>query len=146
MISHRTGEYPASLREAICGWAVLLSCLLGGLQEIAVWSLYGCLLHFCQEYTEPQDRPHIKLLAFPVRPTRVYGWYPVQKRSLAMEFTIISVQRKDRISLKWVEMPREWSSAVRSTIWKFFNDRPGNEWFGSGWGQRAWGCFGTKEC
>lgn len=122
MVSHRMEEYPVSLREVICGWAVLLSYSLGDLWEIAVWSLYCCLLHSRQEYKEPHDRPHIRLLAFPVRPTRICGWYPVQKRSVALEFSIISVQRKDGISLKWVEKLIEWSYAVRSIIWKFFND------------------------
>lgn len=46
---------------------------------------------------------------------------PIQMRSLAVEFSIISLQKKDRISLKWVEMLRDCSYVVRSIIWKVFN-------------------------
>lgn len=42
-------------------------------------------------------------------------------RSFAVEFSIIFLQKKDKSSLKWVEMLRHCSYVVRSIIWKVFN-------------------------
>lgn len=95
---------------------------------LAGWSLSGycvvtilLLSPLLPRNIESHDRPHIRQLALPVGPTRIYGWYPVPARSLAVEFNIISIQRKDRIPLKWVEMLRDCSYVMRRIVWKFFS-------------------------
>lgn len=92
------------------------------------WSPSGCcvatillsLFTPAKQYKEPHDRQCMKPLGLPVEALRKCGQCSVRAKSLSIEFSIISVQRKDRVSQKWVGMLRDWISVVRSTSQKFF--------------------------
>lgn len=86
---------------------------------VAVWPLHA-FPTLAKEYKKSHDRLHIRLLALAVGLPRIYGWYPAPTRSLAVEFNIISVQRKDRMPLKCVETLKACSYIVVSIVWKFF--------------------------